>query len=99
MLEKIPGENSNINHPFEISINFIAPFLNNSPCSAGITVDKAEEKGVLLWREDMIPIIFISIGEKEFLRGKKLILSVLLEEKDKNTEIMIGLFLLIMILF
>lgn len=93
MLEKIPGDNLNINYPFEISFNFIAPFLNNSPCSAGITVDKDEEKGVLLWREDMVPIIFTSIGEKEFLREKKLILTVMLGEKDKTTEMMIGLFL------
>lgn len=95
MLEKIPGDNSNINYPLEISFNFIAPFLNNSPCSAGITIDNAEEKRIFLWRKDMVPIIFTSIGEKEFLKGKKLILIVMLGDKEKNTEIMIGKFLLI----
>lgn len=43
------------------------------------------------WNEDMFPLIFLAIGDQEFLAKKNLILVLSANSVEKDNEMMIGI--------
>ena len=77
--------------PFEININFYANFLNNNPCTSALQIRNEQEKGIITWSEEVIPLLTTCIADQAFLEKKALVLILTVNELEKpGNEIVIG---------
>ncbi len=66
-----------------------------------LKIENFKEEGFksMKWNEDMIPLIFLSIGDQEFLKRKSLILILGANSCEKDNETIFGKILIILFIF
>ena len=86
------GESMNFNYPFELTINFYSNFLKNNPSTYPLLIEREEDKSNLKWNEEKIPLLTTVIGDSDFLVNKNITLIISVNDNEKISDIIIGIF-------